>query len=188
MNNSAPEHAAADSKVGNRRHWLLGTVAGAAALAGFTIAWRNHGTDGSSQAVEGKLWAREFSTPEGQTIKMESLRRKPLLLNFWASWCPPCIEELPLISSFYSEHSTKGFQVLGLAIDELAPVRRFLNHTPVLFPVAMAGASGIEIGRSLGNAGGGLPFTAVLNSKGQIAHRKMGRVTPYDLRLWGAVD
>ena len=73
---------------------------------------------------------------------------------------------------------------MGLAVDQLEPVRQFLARTPVTFPVAMAGMPGIELSRSLGNLSGGLPFTVVLGSDGLVAHRKMGKVTPDDLRAW----
>jgi thiol-disulfide isomerase/thioredoxin len=115
---------------------------------------------------------------------MKSLRGKPVVLNFWATWCPPCVEELPLLSDFYQQNSANGWQVLGLAVDQPDPVNRFLTRVPVTFPVVMAGMSGIELSRSLGNLSGALPFTVVLGSDGFVAHRKMGKVTVADLRQW----
>ena len=88
------------------------------------------------------------------------------------------------MSDFYRENKAKGWQVLGLAVDQPVPVKRFLLQSPVAFPVAMAGAGGLDVARSLGNLSGGLPFTVVLGSDGSIAHRKMGKVTPDDLRAW----
>jgi hypothetical protein len=71
-----------------------------------------------------------------------------------------------------------------LAVDRLDPVKRFLERFPVTFPVAMADMHGVEIGRSLGNLSGGLPFTVVLGSDGRVVQRKMGKVTPDDLLAW----
>ncbi|MFZ4480777.1 MAG: TlpA family protein disulfide reductase [Rhodoferax sp.] len=184
MNHPTQDPAGADAERRRRRLWLIGAVAGAAAAAGFGLAWRSYRSQAGLQAVDASFWQRQFSTPEGQMIPMQSLRGKPLLLNFWATWCPPCIEELPLLSSFYRENVVNGWQVLGLAIDEPDPVRRFLARSPVSFPVAMAGASGISISRYFGNSVGALPFTAVVNSVGQIVQRKMGRITPDDLGAW----
>ena len=73
---------------------------------------------------------------------------------------------------------------MGLAVDQLAAVNGFLAKAPVKFPVALAGLSGVDLSKTLGNLGGGLPFTVVLGKDGSVLHRKMGRVTPDDLRVW----
>lgn len=175
-NNDVPERIS--------RRWVLGAVAGAAALSGVGAAWYVHQPKDHSTRQLDEFWGAEFARPEGGMLRMSSLRGRPLLLNFWATWCPPCIEELPLLSGFYQENSAKGWQVLGLAIDQVDAVQRFLVKTPVAFPVAMAGMTGVELTRSLGNLVGGLPFTVVFGADGTVAHRKMGRISPDDLRSW----
>jgi thiol-disulfide isomerase/thioredoxin len=107
-----------------------------------------------------------------------------LLVNFWATWCPPCIEELPLINAFYRENNANGWQVLALAIDRLAPVQSFLAQHPLDFPVAMAGMSGTELVRSLGNLSGGLPFSVAVGGDGSVLQRKLGRLSSDDLAVW----
>ena len=184
MTESSPPRDLAESPSGSRRRWLMGAVAGAAALGGIGLAWRTYQPQAMSPAAESGLWQLQFAALDGSLLSMASLRGKPVLLNFWASWCPPCVEELPLLSSFYLENAVKGWQVLGLAVDQLEPVKRFLVKAPVTFPVALAGVAGVELSRSLGNLSGGLPFTVVLGSDGLVAHRKMGRVTSDDLRAW----
>jgi thiol-disulfide isomerase/thioredoxin len=171
-----------------RRTWLVGAVAGAAALSGAGVAWWVHSPRDVAPSAEEALWLLDFAFPtEGPRLTMESFRGKPLLLNFWATWCPPCVEELPLLSNFYAENAAKGWQVLGLAVDQAAPVNRFLAKVPVSFPVALAGVPGMEIGKLLGNQNGGLPFTVVLGSNGRVAHRKIGQISPEDLRSWVTV-
>lgn len=167
-----------------RRHWLIKSIAGAAALMGFGLSWRTYQAAGPAQALETSFWELEFPTLSGQRLRFEALRGKPLLLNFWATWCPPCIEELPLLSSFYQEQSGKSWQVLGFAIDDADAVKRFLAQKPVTFPVIMGGASGLAMSRSLGNMNGALPFTVVINSTGHVVERKMGRVSSDELRAW----
>lgn len=174
----------AEMALQNRRRWLLRAVAAAAALGGAGVAWRASQSPDPPSAIEAGFWQLEFATPDGATLHMSAMRGKPLLLNFWASWCPPCVEELPLLNSFFKENAANGWQVIGLAVDQLDPVKHFLARTPVTFPVAMAGNSGIEISRSLGNLIGGLPFTVVLGSDGQLVQRKMGKVTLNELRAW----
>lgn len=170
-----------------RRRWLFASVASAAALAGVGLAlWRTQPGDGTA-ASPLPFWDMVFPTPDGAPMAMRALAGKPLLLNFWATWCPPCIEELPLLDRFYAESSAKGWQVLGMAVDEAAAVTRFLAHTPVQFPITLAGMAGVELSRSLGNVDGGLPFTVVLDSAGRIVQRKMGKVSPQELAQWSAL-
>ncbi|MEY4268704.1 MAG: hypothetical protein RIS90_3239, partial [Pseudomonadota bacterium] len=129
-----------------------------------------------------------LSTPQGSPLALVTLRGRPLLVNFWATWCPPCIEELPLLSSFFQQNRAKGWQVLGIAVDQPDAVNRFLARSPVSFAVAMAGMAGLELSKSLGNLSGGLPFTVVLTADGEVAHRKIGRVTEADLSAWSGLS
>ncbi|MEO7127810.1 MAG: TlpA disulfide reductase family protein [Rhodoferax sp.] len=169
----------------SRRAVLYAGVAAAAALGGAAVAWWRFQPHGDSDA-DPALWGLTFDTPTGDKVVMQSLRGKPLLVNFWATWCPPCVAELPLLDDFYRKNSSNGWQVLGLAVDKLDAVSRFLIRTPVTFPVGMAGLAGTDLGRSLGNTVGGLPFTVVFDSAGAVMHRKIGKLAPTDLQQWAA--
>ena len=171
----------------SRRRLLYAGVAGAAALGGAGLAWWKFQPHAMEQGVEQALWTMEFEKPEGGSVALKSLAGKPLLLNFWATWCPPCVEELPMLNAFYREHGANGWQVLGLAIDQPSAVRKFLQRIPLEFPVGLAGLGGTDLGRSLGNLTGGLPFTVVLGGSGRVLHRKMGQITPQDLQRWAAL-
>ena len=169
----------------SRRRWLYGAVAGAAALGGAGLAWWRFHPHAIQDGAEAALWSMEFDTPTGGApLAMKALQGRPVLLNFWATWCPPCVEELPMLNAFYRENASKGWQVVGLAIDQPSSVRKFLDRLPLDFPVGLAGLGGTELGRSLGNLTGGLPFTVVLGQGGRVLHRKMGQVTPDDLKQW----
>lgn len=167
-----------------RRRWLYAAVAGAAALSGAGLAWWKYRLGTVQEGADADLWQASFDTPSGGVLAMSGFKGRPLLLNFWATWCPPCIDELPLLDAFYKENSTNGWQVLGLAIDKPAAVRGFLGKVPVSFPTALAGLQGTELGKSLGNVGGGLPFTIVFGPDGSVRHRKMGKITAQDLDSW----
>ncbi len=171
-----------------RRKWLFGAVAASAACAGLGLAWwtGQSASDGASNKPKSAFWDLVFDTPSGEQLATQTFFGKPLILNFWATWCPPCIEEMPLLDRFFSKNNINGWQVLGLAIDQPAAVSAFLRHNPVRFPIALAGLAGADLSRSIGNIGGGLPFTAVFDRGGDVAHRKIGRVTPAELALWQA--
>ena len=122
----------------------------------------------------------------GTTRKLDDFAGRVILLNIWATWCPPCVEELPMIEAFWREHAAKGLQVVGLAIDQPSAVRQFISRTMVTFPIGLAGLEGTELGKALGNSAGGLPFTVVFGTDGSVRQRKMGQLKPDDLAQWKA--
>lgn len=172
----------------SRRRLLTGGVAAAALAAGAGWAWWRHRlAEPSSPALDG-LWSQAFAAPGGQAeVRMQAFQGKPLLLNFWATWCPPCVEELPMLNQFYEAQRAKGWQVVGLAVDQDAAVQRFLQRTPLNFPVGIAGMSGTQLTRDLGNSAGGLPFTVVFGRQGNVQHRKMGQLLASDLQNWASL-
>lgn len=171
----------------SRRRLLYAGAGLAAAAAGAGFAWQRlrPGPEPSGAALAA-LWTMSFDTPQGQTLAMNAMRGRPLLINFWATWCPPCVEELPLIEDFYRTNAPRKWQVVALAVDQPSAVRQFLARGPVSFPVGMAGLAGTELSRSLGNLSGGLPFTVVLGPEGDVRQRKMGRLTAAELAQWAA--
>jgi thiol-disulfide isomerase/thioredoxin len=167
-----------------QRRMMVGGVAALAGLAGVGLAWRRFEPHAVEDGTLEALWQLTWDSPEGQPVAMQAFQGRPLLLNFWATWCPPCVEELPMLNAFYQERQAQGWSVLGLAVDQPSAVRQFLQRIPLAFPVAMAGLGGTELSKRLGNASGGLPYTVVFNTQGEIAHRKIGQVKPDDLVAW----
>ena len=163
------------------RRWAMGAVAVVAAAAGAGFALKRFSP---GEADLAGFWDRSFPTPDGGTLALSSLRGQRLLLNFWATWCPPCVEELPLLSAFYTQNKANGWHLLGLAVDKPAPVNQFLARSPVSFPVALAGMEGVDLSRSLGNAAGALPFSVLFDADGQIRQRKIGQLHEADLVAW----
>ncbi|WCM87585.1 TlpA family protein disulfide reductase [Acidovorax sp. NCPPB 3576] len=187
-NPARPGGTAAAPGALRRKLLLYGGVAAAAGLGGAGLAWWRFQPHAVLSGAEAALWSQRFDAPTGgDPVAMERFRGKPLLVNFWATWCPPCVDELPLLNAFYREHAAKGWQVVGLAIDQPSAVRKFLERLPLDFPVGLAGLSGTELGRSLGNLTGGLPFSVLIGADGSIVHRKMGQVTAEDLQQWFAL-
>jgi hypothetical protein len=93
---------------------------------------------------------------------------------------------MPLIDAFYRQNSAKGWQVIGLAIDQPSRVRQFLSQHPVSYPIGLAGLNGTELGKLLGNTQGGLPFTVVLDAQGLLKQQKLGKLSEDDVKLWAS--
>ena len=170
-----------------RRSLVLGSVAAGAAAAG--LGWRTYQERQSPAAgAEPPLpvWSMSFQRPGGGELSMASLRGKPLLLNFWATWCAPCVREMPQLDRFHAAYADKGWRVVGLAVDGPTPVREFLARQPVRFDIGLAGLEGTDLSRDLGNAQGALPFTAVFDAAGRIVQRKLGESSYDELVRWAA--
>ncbi|AOF86684.1 ahpC/TSA family protein [Hydrogenophaga sp. RAC07] len=159
-------------------------VAAAAAAAGAWLSWRRIAPQPVLSGAEAAFWAGTFEGPNGEALNLAAMRGRPLLVNFWATWCPPCVEELPLLNAFNTANAPQGWQVLGLAVDQPSAVRGFLQKLPLNFPVGMAGFAGTELSRSLGNPSGSLPYTVVFGAEGTVLHRKIGKVSENDLAQW----
>ena len=162
-----------------RQTLVLAGVAAAAAAAGGV--WQRLR---APARPEGPPWDQRFPTPDGAELDMAAFHGRPLVLNFWATWCPPCIKELPELERFHREWSPKGWRVVGLAVDGVKPVREFLQKQPLSFAVGMAGLEGTALSRQLGNEQGALPFTAVFDRSGRLAQRKLGQTDFQELSAW----
>ncbi len=169
-----------------RRRWLQLGVGAVAAAAGMAGAWWKFRPHDIEEGSIDQFWGLTLDTPTGNPFAMSGLKGKPVIINFWATWCPPCIEELPLLNSFYKQNLANGWQVVGVAVDQPSAVRSYLQKLPLDFPIVMAGLEGTELGRSMGNAAGGLPFSVVVSAKGEVIARKMGQIHADDLKNWSA--
>jgi thiol-disulfide isomerase/thioredoxin len=171
----------------NRRMAMYVGVAALAAIAGAGVAWKRQAGqvagDIATDAMQA-FWSAEFDSPAGESLPMTAFQDNPLVINFWATWCTPCVEEMPLIDAFFRENKEKGWQVLGLAIDQPSRVRQFLSQFPVGYQIGLAGLNGTEFAKRLGNDVGGLPFTVVLGGEGRLIQRKVGKLTPDDIKKW----
>jgi thiol-disulfide isomerase/thioredoxin len=164
-------------------------LVGIGVLAAAGGAWwygRQASTPPSADAMEpaaAGLWELRLPRPDGGELVLAEFRGRPLLINFWATWCPPCIKELPEFDRFARSHVDR-VRVVGLAIDSLAPVQDFLKRQPVSFAIGLAGFNGTDLARNLGNSSGVLPFTVLLNADGVVAQRKIGETSYAELESW----
>jgi len=161
---------------------------GGATLATALLPGKPHAAGGMERLqVHGSPRAAPAFTltdAEGAPVAPVSFAGKGVVLNFWATWCTPCVEEMPLLNAFFLENKAKSWQMIGLAIDQPSAVKRFLGQHPVEYAIGMAGLEGTELMKNLSNPTGGLPFTLVLNAQGQVQMRKLGKLTESDIRSW----
>ena len=165
-------------KPGRRDSLILGGVAlGAAALGGVvgTLALQ-------SQSGAAELLSTSFVDLSGTAHRLAEWQGRALLCNFWATWCAPCREEIPLLSAAQQQEGGKELQVVGIALDNAANVAQFSKTTKVGYPLLLADAAAIALMRRLGNPGGGLPFTVGLDRHGRLAERKLGAYAEVELK------
>ena len=163
------------------RRWILGGVACGALSLGALASWLKYGASKTNPTDLNPLWNSAFKHPSGDDVDWKQFRGRPLIINFWATWCAPCVEEMPLIDRFYKENKANGWQVVGLAIDQPSRVKAFLSQTPVSYPVVLAGLGGTELSQALGNESGALPFTIILDANEHVLFKKIGKLKVEEL-------
>jgi len=109
---------------------------------------------------------------------------RPLLINVWASWCGPCIEEMPELDRYARSQGKQGVQVLGLALDTQENIKEFLGRVPVAYPVLMDKPGPADASVWLGNRKGVLPYTVLVGADGTILKQKIGPFEPGEIRRW----
>lgn len=150
-----------------------------ASLAALGVAAGARGA-GASILPADPVFGRSFADLQGHDQALSAYVGRPVLMNFWASWCAPCVREMPLLETLHQRHP--GLSVLGLAIDTRVNVERFLQKVPVTYPLLLTGTQGIPLMRELGNKGGGLPFTLLFDRNGRVADSVMGELEPEDIQ------
>jgi thiol-disulfide isomerase/thioredoxin len=120
-------------------------------------------------------------TVDGKIIKLSDWKGKIRVINFWATWCSPCRDEMPAFSRLQSKHSDKIVQFVGISIDQADKIRQFTEITPVNYPLLVTEMDTLEISAALGNQARGLPFTIILDRQGGLDFVKLGRMTETDL-------
>lgn len=110
----------------------------------------------------------------GKPVSAADYDGKVLLLNFWASWCAPCVEEMPMLSRLQETYSARGLQVLGIALDEPERAAAFAEDMALAYPVLLGAADVVVTGRRYGNSSGMLPFSVLIDQQGVIRWTHLG--------------
>ncbi len=139
-------------------------------------------SDAPKAPASAPLFASTLTDAEGRVVALERYRDKPLIVNFWARWCPPCREEIPELKRIQAVHGEQGLEVLGVGIEEdHAGVLSFINANAMNYPVLLTGGQGNALMKTLGNATLALPYTLAIDREGRIVGRKLGLMRRADV-------
>jgi len=164
--------------ISRRDALLLGGAGVAAAVAGAVAG----ALVLQSRSGAAELLAARYPDTDGRVRRLLDWRGRVLLCNFWATWCAPCREEVPMLVAAKQQWAARGFEVVGIGIDSADKIREFSKIYHINYPLLVADGSALELLRKLGNRGGGLPYSVVLDRTGSIAQRHLGALTAADLR------
>lgn len=158
---------------------LVILLAGLALLAGGWLytAWHSNP---AHRSVAANLETFELADVDGAVRSSNEWRGKVVVLNHWATWCPPCLEEMPLLISYQELYGDAGLQVVGIAHDSAEAARRYGDDIGINYPSLVAGETGTELMARQGNRGS-LPFTLIFDRDGALAASKLGRLSESEL-------
>ncbi|HUL95499.1 MAG TPA: TlpA disulfide reductase family protein [Usitatibacter sp.] len=163
----------------SRNGWVFAAVGLAAALAG-TGAWLASRPDARPDITPGAFLAASFTDLQGHPRSLGQFQGRTLVVNFWATWCAPCREEIPALGRVQSRWGDK-VQLVGLSAEEPGKVERYSREVAVSYPLWVGGDEVSEFARRLGNAAGVLPYTVVVAPSGEVVATKVGPYTEASL-------
>jgi thiol-disulfide isomerase/thioredoxin len=156
-------------------------VAAALALAAGLVAHLSWRTGAPDAAAVSALTLTQFQDLAGRSGSINDWRGRVVIVNFWASWCPPCREEIPGLISINRQFAAKGVQVVGIAVDSVENARTSAAELKIDYPVLIAGIEVIDLTRKLGNRPGALPYTVVLDRDGKVVATHLGLISEAEL-------
>ncbi|MBC3861070.1 TlpA family protein disulfide reductase [Undibacterium jejuense] len=129
-----------------------------------------------------QLLAKTLPDSAGKPQALNQWQHHFLVVNFWATWCAPCVQEMPELSALQKEFKGKSTQIIGLGIDSPSNIAEFTKKYNISYPLYVAGMDGSELSRQMGNQAGGLPFTILINADGKVVKSYLGRLKMDELR------
>lgn len=157
-----------------RRSLITLIVAGAGAAGVWSALSRQPRLAEAPAVTVERLHALRLADANGVEMPFSAWRGKLLVVNFWATWCPPCREEMPGFSRIAGRLRDRGVQFVGIGIDNAENVRQFMKEDGVDYPLLIGGADAIQVSADLGNMSQGMPFTAIFGPDGQLLERRLG--------------
>ncbi|HVS26261.1 MAG TPA: redoxin family protein [Burkholderiales bacterium] len=159
-----------------KRALLFFAVAVLALGAGMFFGWQAK-APAVAEADAQALFAANIPDLNGQNQDLAQWRGKVLVVNFWATWCPPCREEIPQFVKIQDKYRDRGLVFVGVALDKKDAVEAYIKEVGINYPVLLGDLDAMELSRKAGNRAGALPFTAILDRKGKIVSTQLGGLT-----------
>jgi thiol-disulfide isomerase/thioredoxin len=156
---------------------ILAAIGTGAALAGAFVG----ALALQSQTGVAELLTAPFEDVSGASRSLREWQGRLLVCNFWATWCAPCREEVPMLVAVRDRFVSKSVEIVGIGIDDRLKIAEFAKTYHVTFPILVAGTGALDLMRRLGNVAGALPFTVVLDRRGSLVHRRLGMFTRAEL-------
>ncbi len=152
---------------------IVALVLGLAAGAGGWYAWQLTRADVRP----------DFTLPDlqGEPLAISDWDGEVIALNFWASWCPPCVNEIPMFNDLQADYGDEGLQFVGVALDRLDDARDFAEKLELAYPTMQGVHDAMQVSELYGNADGLLPYTVIIDRQGRIVERFFGEVTRDDI-------
>ena len=122
------------------------------------------------------LFAQSMNDVAGKSQALAQYKGKALLVNFWAPWCGPCVQEMPELSTLSTEVAAQGINIIGVGIDSPTNIAQFSTKYKIAYPIYVAGMAGTDLASKLGNTAGGLPYTVLIGADGQVKKTYLGRL------------
>ena len=155
---------------------IFAIVMALAAFAGYTLQSHLVGSDTGSTSELGIRPEFAMLDLEGKQHNISDWDGQVILLNFWATWCPPCRDEIPAFIKLQEQYGAAGFQVIGLAIDQLELVEGYSDSMGINYPILMGETEGLEITTQYGNRLNMLPYSVIIDRSGMIRYIKKGEI------------
>ncbi len=130
----------------------------------------------------GALMQASFADTQGNRRKISEWQGKVILLNFWATWCPPCVSEMPELVGLQKDLEGKNLQIIGIGIDSATNIQDFAKKHQISYPLLVGGMEGTSVSKQFGNDTGGLPFTILIAADGTVRKTYMGRLDMQKVR------
>lgn len=167
----------------NKNILTVGIVALLFAGAGAYFGGKQHAEPAASpNPAVSTLLSQSMPDATGAEQGLSRWKGKALIVNFWATWCAPCVEEMPELSALQTKIAADGIHIIGIGIDSQPNIAAFAEKYKIAYPLYVGGLGATKLTRELGNQTGGLPFTLLIDSRGSVRKTYLGRLNMDELR------